>query len=446
MFDSLSNIRSTQYALDLSFQSEDRQPGAQGYDMGAILNNVGGGTANAGSSERDAVRLRAISEIEKALATHKKQTGKYPMLLNEIKMTNPDLILDPATKNQYGYRQETSGVDFTMHVQMETVQGIDNYRNAVFVIPSASLQIKEDKLAEVHAATPIIKVASVVPTSTAVSVAPFDPAVVLQNLPPEIDANLHFSGLARLDDVNSDAVFDANGKLSLNGMSFLAGVGVIKKGETVYGKIKEMPSFGIFDLSGVTNKWVKLDKTDLNNLGFGGAEKQLQQENQMKFAALIKTYLGILKEEKVLTVTKELPKTKTKDGTFYRYLVNFNNDKMATIYERLNAEIKKQFGVENDYTSADFIAYLRGSEYAKMSQLMQQNNQMELWVDTKNFWPRKFVSNSVFVPPESVQKLKDKQYRAQVTFELTGINKPATIEEPSDVISITEAEKLIKEK
>jgi hypothetical protein len=182
---------------------------------------------------------------------------------------------------------------------------------------------------------------------------------------------------------------------------------------------------------------------DLNKVGFVNAEQKLRQENQTKYLLIAKKYLQILKEEKVLNVIKELPKEKNKDGTFYRYSVSIDSDKTAVIYERLNEEIKNQFGINYDIISDDFIAYMRGPKAATVNKLSQQNSQMEIWIDAKNFWPYKFISNSVFVPPDNIEKLKEKQYRAQVSFDLFDVNKPVVIEAPVDSISISDAEKLV---
>jgi hypothetical protein len=127
----------------------------------------------------------------------------------------------------------------------------------------------------------------------------------------------------------------------------------------------------------------------------------------------------------------------------YHYLVKINNDKAAVIYERLNEEVKKQFGEQNGFMKEDLLKYLRSSEYEKMSQISEKNTQLDLWIDTKNFWPRKFTSSSVFVPPDNVQKLKDKQFRSNFTISLSNINKPITVSEPGDSISVEAAGKLV---
>lgn len=442
MFDTLPNIKSGRYALEINFKSEPRQAGIQGYDLTSIFAGVTANTSLSGANDRDKMRLNAISDIATALDIYKKQNGKYPQFLNDIKLMSPDLIMDPATKNQYGYRQEKGGTDFTLHVQMETVQGINNFRNAVLVIPSASLQTTEDKLAVIHADTPKIKKINGTPAPVAVTPA-YDPSVVLQNLPSEINATLRFSGLARLGVAGSDALFDADGSLKLSGMSFSVGFGIIKKGDVFYGKIKEVPSFGLFNFDSIKNKWVKLEKADLTQLGFKEGDQQLLRENQAKYFSLMKAYLQILKEEKVLSVIKELPKVKDKDGSYYHYSLMINNDKTATIYERFNAEIKKQLGTKEDYFSPELIAYLRGPEAGKINKIGQQNSQMEIWIDAKNFWPYKFTSSSIFVPFDNIEKLKDKQYRAQISINLFDVNKPVVIDAPTDVISVSDAEKLM---
>ncbi|MDO8512731.1 MAG: hypothetical protein Q7S57_05650 [bacterium] len=442
MFDAIPNIRSGRFGMEINFKSSARQAGMQGYDLSPMLGGAGNGASVDGAGERDRVRLNATSDIATALEAYKKQNGKYPQFLNDIKIVTPDIILDPASKNQFGYRQEKGGMDFTLHIQMETDQGINNFRNAVLVIPSASLQTVEDKLAVVHADTPKLKKQNVSSVSANTTPA-YDPTVVLQNLPSEIDANLRFSGLAKQGIAGSDALLNIDGSLKLSGMSFSAGLGLIKKGDIVYGKVKEVPTLGFFDLAVLRDKWVKLEKADLSKLGFKDADQQLQQENMAKYLVLAKTYLQILKEEKVFSVVKELPKTKDKNDTYYHYAVNINSDKIAVIYERLNAEIKKQFGGKGDYISADLIAYLRGSEYAKINKISQQNTQIEIWIDTKNFWPHKFTSNSVFVPPDNIQKLKDKQYLAQVTFDLFDVNKPIVVDAPTEFISLDDAQKLV---
>lgn len=440
MFNSIGSIRSAGYASQLSFKSESRQSGIQPLDLSTAFNSTNGDKNI--SSSRDLVRLNAIAKIELSLDSYKKTNGEFPLYLNDIASQTPELILDPVTRNQYGYRQEKNGADFTLHVQMETDKGISDYRAAALTVPSAVLQTTENRLAEIHADTPRFKEIPSSPGDLSAS-GGLDQSVIFQNLPSEIDASVNLSGQARIDDVNSDTSFDADGKLALSGMSFSAGFGLVKKGDVIYGKIKEAPSLGLFDLAAIKDKWVKIQTSDLSKVGVENTDKSLELLNQQKTLLLAKALLQILKEEKFFVVLDELPREKDKDGSMYHYSVKINNNKAAVIYERLNEEVKKQFGEQSDFLIEDLLKYLRSSEYEKMSQISEKNTQLDLWVDTKNFWPRKFTSSSVFVPPDNVQKLKDKQFRSSFTISLFDINKPITVPEPTDSITMEDAQKLV---
>jgi hypothetical protein len=440
MFDSIGNIRSVKYSSQLSFKSEPRQPGAQPMDLSVVANSVNGNINIL--SERDSKRLNAIAKMELLLDSYKKKNGKFPLYLNDLASQTPELILDPVTKNQYGYRQEKNGMDFTLHVQMETDKGISDYRAAALTVPSAVLNTTENRLAEIHADTPRLTAITTKPDGPIVS-STLDQTAIFQNLPSEIDAIINFSGQAQIDNVNSDASFDVDGKLALGGMSFSAGLGLIKKGDAMYGEIKEAPSLGFFDLAALKGKWIKLQTSDLNKVGLKDSDKTLESINQQKTLLLVKTLLQILKEEKIFTVMSEMPKEKDKSGSMYHYVVKINNEKAAVIAERLNEEMKKQFGEKSSFIGEDLIKYLRSPEYVKMSQISEKNTQLDLWIDTKNFWPKKFTSSSVFVPPDSVQKLKEKQFRSSFAIILSNINEPVTISEPSSSISVEEAEKLV---
>jgi len=440
MFDSISGIRSAGYVMQLNFKSESRQPGIKPIDFSTVINSVNG-VANI-STKRDLVRLNAIAQIELSLDLYKSSNGNFPLYLNDIAPQTPELILDPATKNQYGYRQEKNGADFTLHVQMETDKGISDYRIAALTVPSAVLQTTENRLAEIHADTPRFKEIPAKPGDFSVD-SGLDRSAIFQNLPSEIDADVHFSGQTQIDDANSDASFDADGKLALSGMSFSAGFGLIKKGDAMYGKIKEAPTFGFLNLEAIKGKWVKLQASDLSKAGVKNADKTLESLNQQKTLSLAKAFLQILKEEKIFTVVSEKPREKDKDGSMYHYLVKINNSKAAIIYERLNEEVKKQFGEQSGFMDENLIKYLRSSEYEKMSQISEENTQLELWVDAKNFWPKKFTSNSVFVPPDNVQKLKDKQFRSRFSIELLDINNPVIVSEPENSLSVEDAQKLV---
>lgn len=441
MLDAAATIRSAQYVLDINFKSEPRQAGSAGFDLSTVAKNADDMSA-INADKRDAMRINSIGVIQEMLASYKKQNKNYPMFLNDIKVGSPDVLIDPATKSQYGYRQEKGGVDYTLHVQMETERGINNFRNAVLAIPSVSLQTMENKLAEVHKDTPKLKIGTI-PIDKNNNIKTYDPAIVLQNLPAELETSLHIAGFGQAAGESNDTSLEMEGKLSLNGMRFSAGAGLIKKGETVYVKIGEMPSLGMLNLAPLKGLWVKTEKADLNKLGFPDAALAVEQGNQAKMLALLQSYFRVIKEEKALAVVKELPKTKINGETFYRYTVAIDGGKIAAVLEKFNGEIKDVLGVNADSFSPALLAYLRSPEYAKTNSVSRQNTQAEIWISTKTFMPRKFISNSVFVPPDTIEKLKAVQYRALVTVDLFDLNKPMTINAPAESISFIEAEKLV---
>lgn len=440
MFDSLSGIDSARYSYDLSFKSEPRSPGAKALDIQELIKGVGNLNGGGMAVGRDASRLAAISSIQKGLVLYKKENGKYPQFLIDVKTAGKNDIYDPLTKNQYGYRQEKNGFDYTLHVRMETGDGIAAYRAAVLTLPSDSLNTKENNLAEVHSATPELKEVSI-PKEDAKSATSFDPSLIFQSLPVDIDAGLKLSGLTQLNTNNVSV--DASGKLSLGSISFSGGLSFVNKDNVSYVKINEAPSFGIFDLAALKGQWVKVDNKEFSTSNESSRQFEMQKEVREKGVRLVKLFLQILKEEKALVVKKELPKVRLDDGTYYRYLVSFDGEKTANIYERLNAEVKKEFDIKTDVLPPEMSAYLRSSEYLKMTDISQENTHTEILINTKTYFPRKVSSDSVFVPPDNVQKLKNRQYRSVVSMELTDINKPFSLEAPNSSISLEEAQNIL---
>lgn len=265
---------------------------------------------------------------------------------------------------------------------------------------------------------------------------------VYKNLPLNVDVEVLLDGVNSVK--SGDGYAKINGKLSFSGISFSSNIDLLKKGNVNYFRINEFPALGSLRLGDLKEKWVKIMPDDFS--GRGSLVKEIANAPQPQTSQMLAAVVRLIKEEKIFTVMEELPRERDKNGTYYHYLIKIEYQKLAGFYEKINGLLKNELGLGEDLLDQNLITYLRSPEFLKTGEWSNNHNKLEVWIDSKNLQLRKIKSDSLFLPPENIEKLKKRQYRSVFSLELSNFNKPVEVNEPGDSITLKDMERLLTNK
>lgn len=444
MLGSVLTINSAEYELTGTFNSEPREADAVPWDK-----EIPDFAEKKQAIKRDTQRLKDIQGIQDAIHGYYDRFKVDPIQLEQIKQVNAGIplnIQDPKTNTPYGYRQEGGGTNFILHVQLETDEAVAAYKQSaedlkkmVTVLDGRTIQVTKD--------TPVIY------SATSFSdVSPYPLTFVFdemyQYLPVEISSKFQLKGQNEsVATKANDATYSLSGNVALGGVTFSAGGELRKKGETFYAKVNEAPSLGFFDLAAIKQKWIKASPEDgygtyVGDLLYRSDEKGVDK----KGASILKQYqiiLDHLQQGQLLEVVQEYPETK-EEPDLYHYQVRLNREKFPEFYQSLTKAMKDEFG-DNALISfnEETNTYLQSENFAAFYQALDKNVTLEVWVDKNNFWPRRFTYSIRLVPPTTVPKLVNTQYRFTQSVGLTKVNEPFSVEIPTETISVDDAISLL---
>ena len=442
MLDSIPDITSAHYALEGSLKSEPREAGAQ-----PIAVEVPEIADRKAAIVRDRERLSELTQIVSRLISEKRAAKAYPVSLVGL-MGDTDKIKDPSTQQQYGYRQDRAGAGFTLHVQLETDAAARAYTKAV----NEDIKFSEKErdpigvktLIEIHEDMP-----SVYASVDYSDASPYPIGMVFdgiyQYLPTELDARLAISGDSESDaSKENDLAFHMTGSVAFGGASFSSGLDILKQAQEFFVRVNEAPSLGFFDFAALKGKWIKAVPEDTYGTFLGSMlYREGDASVDKQSARLIRQYqlvFRLLKEENLIKVSKEFPQDKTGQERLYHYAITLDRNKFPQFYTRLTEETKKEFGDDAIFAfNEETLTYLKSPEFGTFYDALEKNIQLELWVDANDFSPRKISYSQRLVPPDTVLKLKDSQYRFGIVVGLSAINKPVVIEVPTASMSVDEA-------
>lgn len=445
MFASMAGVTAAHYDVAFTVESQAREAGRE-----SIPTDFPEAAKQAEVFDRDQKRLSALSLITSFLRSSQSRGGQYPSDLKSLFSFNSESILDPSTHQQYGYRQEKSGQDFTLTIQLESDTGVQAYKQALKRQDKSSsptpLPAITNRIIEVHAATP--SVYAYISRSWFFSKQGVD---YYQYLPTELKAELKVGGQSEVSAAKiNDAAYNASGKLDLGDSSFAAGLDIVKKADDFYVRLNQAPSFGFFDLAALKGKWIKIVPDDANGTAIGSFLKSPSKsvnEHGSRFVKQFQILVDALNKNNVIQVVKELSQEKKGNTKLYHYEIKFDHTRFADFYHQLATNSEKEFGDDSVFTyNQEIENYLKSEEFQAFAQVQQKNTKIELWVDAAHFWPSKLTYSYVLVPPDKVAKLKDKQYFSTTTIELGSVNQPVTVEVPATTISVEEAQALLSGK
>jgi len=467
MYQAAAGIDTASYSFSLAITTEPREAGIKA--MGEASGSAGDSTA---ALVRDQQRLNDAVTLLAAVKGYKATGGEgtyYPRdLLDAVTGADKPRIQAAITAGEYGYRQETGGLDFTLNIQLETEEAARKYAQSaseLYVPTEVPPHEHEDQVPwHPHDVVSTVPSNTSAPVSTLVSlhaastVTPvfltdagsvplpldFGLAEIYPIIPVNFDMQATLAGRSVVTDAQkTNAEFSLNGSVKLDGATFSASGDMKLLDRDVYVKVNEFPSLGFFDLGAVRDQWIHIpaDEEALGDLLGDASEVQRSSDASVE---QYKNILLLAHELDMVRVVQEYPLEEIDAEEFYHYEIDLAAEQLPIFYERLLALVAES-DVETVFSDADAatLEYLQGDEFTSAYEALRANTTMEIWINAKTFQPARFTYRMRFVPPNSVPKFANKQIAAEFEIGLSDINQPISITAPAESIDFEAASSLI---
>ncbi|MFH0828711.1 MAG: thioredoxin domain-containing protein [Candidatus Kerfeldbacteria bacterium] len=234
----------------------------------------------------------------------------------------------------------------------------------------------------------------------------------------------------------ADGSIRIDGSYTGSDVSAAVDVEARKKGEELYGIINKFPNLFV-DTTAIKGKWVKLTSDDSDWYD----PKSLDEIDTRKFIDTFKRIFKLALKEKLYTVKQKLPAETIAGVKSEHYLITYDPTKVAAVYDAFITEERANNKNVDAYETLH--KSLIDPEYLAMQQRVADNSRVEVWVDKVNGYLRQVKSDLVIVPPENVEKLKDKQFLISMTLTLEKVNQKVSIDAPGNPIDLDEATRLL---
>ncbi len=211
-----------------------------------------------------------------------------------------------------------------------------------------------------------------------------------------------------------------------------------KKNTDLYGIVNKFPSFFGIDPSGIKGKWIKLNSGDFAD---SFDPESLDKVDTQEIVTGLKTNLKRALQQKLFTVQQKLPAETIGGIKSEHYLIKIDTTKIVDVYnafieeERAKGTDVKQFEVMRDEIQ-------KPENMATLGRIVD-NSRIEIWVDKVKGLLRQTKWELTLVPPDGIERLKDKQFLLSTTLTLEKVNENVTVDVPGQTIDMDEAARLL---
>ncbi|MBI5126151.1 MAG: hypothetical protein HZA80_00045 [Candidatus Taylorbacteria bacterium] len=441
-----AEITTSKSSLSLALYSAPRDPNAKAFTVknsnDVVLKEKYARDYERGKSVRDILSVLKYST-----------SGTYAASLNELKNSKGYYgaanisFIDPQTQKPFLYRVTENGSNFELTVTFETDNAISEIRTSEkYSTNRQPLNIQGKTVVFNKASYTYINIPLEPPKTFFEQAAAYS-----QYLPPEINVKgtIAAEGGNRKEGEPSEWKFGLDGSGDFGDLAYKVNVEALKKSDTYYLKINNIPSLfgGLLPPKG---QWIKFSSNASSTSGSSqsyfvptnsiAAYEDTYKKNKTAFVAGIKRIAELLDEGKVIAFRDSPSKEKVGDRSLYRYDVRIRKDAIAPFYRKLLEEVTKNGRTPTSalFTDETYLSYLEGSEFSEMFDYYDQNTKITLWVDEQGFPAIAKYSIRIVPPPEAVA-LKDKQIMLDITVSLDHINDPIDIAIPMDAKTYEEA-------
>lgn len=236
---------------------------------------------------------------------------------------------------------------------------------------------------------------------------------------------------------------DASGQFAIDatytgGDATIAVDGEIRKaGKDLYAIVRKFPSLFFVDFSALKGKWVIIHPDDDAFLD----QETLQKLGGQNIVDRAKDALSVIFAQALFTVGQQLSSETISGVPTAHYRLTPHVEKLADVYRALR-EQQQQRGKP----TALFDAAIQALEKPENQQLLQQiagNSQFDIWVEKARGLLHQTTWTLTLVPPDTLERLKEKQFRIELQLTLDHINQGVRLERPEETIGYDEAERLL---
>lgn len=254
-----------------------------------------------------------------------------------------------------------------------------------------------------------------------------DPSAMIQALPSDI----HLQAGMTLQAETNKVLKDADGNLHLTGVyqggdsTYNVDIEAKKVGENIYFILNKIPGLPFFDLTSIKGSWVAVTPDDSDSL-LGDSWKDTDPQQGSK---QLQKYISIALKKNIVTVKKQLPAITVDGVKAAQYQIEFHVDQLLPVYQEIKADLA---ATNASTTSVDqIIAELQKDSTKQTLQRMADASVITVAVDKVQGFLRKVEWKLTVVPPDDIEKLKEKQFVFDTVFTLNKINAAVQVEAPS---------------
>lgn len=246
----------------------------------------------------------------------------------------------------------------------------------------------------------------------------------------------------------TDLEANLSGRYKSGGATFEGEIKVRKVGEVVYVNIPVFPL--ILDVSSIKDKWVSVTQNDLTESEYGAfldmftGEAQITPPTSQEIVGQMKTILSAARTEKLIEVDKSLGREKVEGKDAEGFRLKMDPAKVVGFYKKAADDLQSEFGsravIKFEQSVVDTLAKPSTQELLKQ---LADSVTFDLWVDPSNAWPVKLDYQLKLVPPDSIEKLKDKQFLLTISVSFQNVNSNKSVSKPDNTITFDEAIQLV---
>jgi len=449
----ITEINSASYDWNFSIKLTERDPGTK-----PLSNAFPDYKENMLPYERDRERFLDLRSIFSSLNTHNNLSKRYPYSLDQANV----IIKDPLGQS-YGYFLTDNNTNFNLIITFETVEAIEiiesSYSSPFLSsdnIPKISGKtVTFDKNSRSSYSTYNLKLKRPGFIEFFSEITENQEQIFSRFLYGDFNFNFFLSGANHFKARDSgDLRLSVGGEMNMEGMTIRGGAELLRKNNTYYVKIKEIPmlytsffyssSDAFSGVSRVREKWIKISAEEFDSTSFremiDTIENETEKESPLK---MIKTVYAVAIGQSALNVDS-VKREIINDKEVYAYKFSLNKDKMDMFYgkviEELNKELEESKKINLNEDTSD---YLRSEEFATFLDYFNKNIEFYLYADPKTGYPVKISYSIRLVPEDNIPLAENKQVVISASLSLDDINKKVIVKEPKDFITYEDATILV---
>ncbi|MEK7518701.1 MAG: hypothetical protein AAB549_02145, partial [Patescibacteria group bacterium] len=419
--DVLSGTKSGEIGLAMSVKVEPQDGKAKRWPE-PVVGAVSPAKARAWDMELDAYS----GQLRTALALYNDNTTSYPATLDELR-EKKYITMRVEGENPITYTLSEDKKNYTL--QYTCTQDSTKKGNVSSAEGTATTCTTGD-------------------SSTSV-LETFDSSTLFRYLPSDMLLSGSVTTFVAEQDVNGKK--SPRGYVSLKGTYASGGTTIAVDGEVrmqdakYYAIVRQFPSLFFIDLTSLKDKWVLIDPAA------GDSANVMFPLDSVSDSTPTGNDLGKVKTETVTFIRKALD-TKaivlTREGSenlngrrLNKIKITMDADKLpatVTAYKedatKRNALVKEVGETLDELVKAENLDRLR---------VIAGQTTLTIWIENLNGTPHKLQFETIVLPPEKVEKLKDKQVRLSIALTFEHLGEQPKVDVPSNPISWDEAQRLI---